>query len=135
MLFKGIIQQDGYRGAGVPTQDIDPEDDASTKFYKSRFKKSTVADMKGRTPIYDFDEWSRQHYGKSFERRNVAKAKFERQEAQKRDQVFKTQNEVLLLCLSLVCVMIYVTFLSESAYDTPKQKAERKAADDLKKSS
>ncbi|XP_030373765.1 uncharacterized protein LOC115623522 isoform X2 [Scaptodrosophila lebanonensis] len=100
------------------------EDDPETKFYKSRFRKSKVADSEGRTPIYDFDEWSRAHYGKSFERRQEAKAKFDRIQNQKRSNTISTQNDILMLAFIFAGVAMYLMFIAESSYDTPKQRAE-----------
>lgn len=42
------------------------EDDATTRFYKARMKNTTgkgATGGSGRTPIYDFDEWTNSHYG------------------------------------------------------------------------
>ncbi|XP_065334033.1 dnaJ homolog subfamily C member 30, mitochondrial [Cloeon dipterum] len=44
------------------------EQKSVSKFYKSRGMTYT-----GKTPIYDFDEWSREHYGRTFARREKAK--------------------------------------------------------------
>ncbi|XP_013112847.1 dnaJ homolog subfamily C member 30, mitochondrial isoform X2 [Stomoxys calcitrans] len=108
---KGIIHTAGSEYAEKAQEAAsqeEVEEDPSTKFYKSRFKKSTVADSEGRSPIYDFDEWSRQHYGTSFQRRQTAKQKYDRS---------------------------YLKFYSESSYDTPKEKAIRLAEEKLKNES
>ncbi|XP_032596699.1 dnaJ homolog subfamily C member 30, mitochondrial isoform X2 [Drosophila grimshawi] len=78
---KGIVHTAGAQYAQDirdMEQETVVEDDPKTKFYKSRFQKSKVADSEGRTPIYDFDEWSRAHYGKNFDRRQAAQEKHER---------------------------------------------------------
>ncbi|KAK4878293.1 hypothetical protein RN001_010799 [Aquatica leii] len=49
----------GVTGVSGSTEDV------THKFYKSR-EKRTRPPMTGRTPIYDFDEWSRQHYSATF---------------------------------------------------------------------
>lgn len=41
-------------------------EDPQMKFYRSREKRTRPPPPDGRTPIYDFDEWSRQHYGSTF---------------------------------------------------------------------
>lgn len=79
--------------------------------------------MHGRTPIYNFDEWSRQHYGSTFERRQNAKAKYERNEAHRIDQKFMSQNELTLMAICLSCIFLYYKFMIESSYDTPKERA------------
>lgn len=64
---KGILTSDSSGPA--PREEVDPQ----TRFYRSRGSTPT-----GKTPIYDFDEWSREHYGTAFKRREAAKEKFER---------------------------------------------------------
>jgi len=102
------------------------EDDPETKFYKSRFQKSRVADSEGRTPIYDFDEWSRNHYGKSFDRRQAAQAKYDRIRVQKETNKMSGQTDMVLLSFLFFGVAVYLMFLAESSYDTPKQRAEER---------
>lgn len=132
IFVTGIIHTAGPQYAHKTEEaarDMEPEveDDPSTKFYKSRFTKSKVSDSEGRTPIYDFDEWSRAHYGRTFERRNAAKAKHERTQAQQKEHALIAQNEILLFGIAFICVLIYLKFMAESSYDTPKEKAIRAA--------
>ncbi|TMW53124.1 hypothetical protein DOY81_001852 [Sarcophaga bullata] len=133
---KGIIHTAGSQYAqrtdDAKVVEDEVEDDPSTKFYKSRFTKSTVADTDGRTPIYDFDEWSKAHYGKSFERRKAAKAKYDRSQAQEKEHAFIAQNEILLFGIAFICVLVYLKFMAESSYDTPKERAI-KAAEEKRK--
>ncbi|XP_037806419.1 dnaJ homolog subfamily C member 30, mitochondrial-like [Lucilia sericata] len=133
---KGIIHTAGSQYAQATEETVreepEVEDDPSTKFYKSRFTKSKVSDTEGRTPIYNFDEWSKAHYGKSFERRKAAKAKYERTEAQAKEHALIAQNEILLFGIAFVCVLVYLKFMVESSYDTPKARAI-KAAEDKRK--
>ncbi|XP_075145884.1 dnaJ homolog subfamily C member 30, mitochondrial-like [Haematobia irritans] len=126
---KGIIHTAGSQYADMSqdsaTKEEEVEEDPSTKFYKSRFKKSKVADSEGRTPIYDFDEWQRQHYGHSFQRRQTAKQKYDRNKAQEKDSALVLQNEILLFAIMVLSALAYLKFYSDSSYDTPKQKAIR----------
>ncbi|SPP83587.1 dnaJ homolog subfamily C member 30, mitochondrial [Drosophila guanche] len=125
---KGIVHTAGAQYAQDIHDAPEPvvEDDPETKFYKSRFQKSKVADSEGRTPIYDFDEWSRNHYGKSFDRRQAAQAKYDRLKTQKENTRVSTQTDVVMLAFIFAGVAIYLMFLSESSYDTPKQRAEER---------
>uniref|UniRef100_A0A1B0BL66 J domain-containing protein n=1 Tax=Glossina palpalis gambiensis TaxID=67801 RepID=A0A1B0BL66_9MUSC len=83
------------------------------------------ADNKGRTPIYNFDEWSRAHYGQSFERRKTAKEKHDRQTYEAKDQKLMSQNEYLLLVIMIFTCLGYYKFATESSYDTPKDQTKR----------
>ncbi|XP_017081928.2 dnaJ homolog subfamily C member 30, mitochondrial [Drosophila eugracilis] len=123
---KGIVHTAGAQYAQDVQDVAEPvvEDDPETKFYKSRFKKSRVADSEGRTPIYDFDEWSRNHYGKAFDRRQTAQAKYDRIKVQKEYSKMSSQTDMVLLSFLFFGVAVYLMFLAESSYDTPKQKAE-----------
>ncbi|XP_001359582.3 dnaJ homolog subfamily C member 30, mitochondrial [Drosophila pseudoobscura] len=124
---KGIVHTAGAQYAQDIHDEPEPvEDDPETKFYKSRFQKSKVADSEGRTPIYDFDEWSRNHYGKSFDRRQAAQAKYDRLKTQKETSKASTQTDVVMLAFIFAGVAVYLMFLSESSYDTPKQKAQER---------
>lgn len=135
--FTGIIHTAGSQyaeKAGDMGRNVEPEveDDPTTKFYKSRFKKSSVSDTEGRTPIYDFDEWSRQHYGSSFQRRQTAKEKFDRNQKRDKEQVLMMQNEILLFSVMVLSALAYLKFYSESSYDFPKEKAIRLAEENAK---
>lgn len=71
---KGIIHtagKDYAKHAKSPTQPYaEPEtDDPTTKFYRSRLKREHT----GRSKIYDFDEWTQQHYGETFKKQQELK--------------------------------------------------------------
>ncbi|XP_011208200.1 dnaJ homolog subfamily C member 30, mitochondrial [Bactrocera dorsalis] len=120
---KGVIHTAGATYTRPNEYEPEVEDDPETKFYKSRFKKSQVADEMGRTPIYDFDEWSRAHYGKSFQRRKDAKVRFDRKQAQRRDHAFALQNEMVLFGFVFIVVAMYAIFYTESSLDAPKERS------------
>lgn len=44
------------------------EDDAQTKFYKQHMRRSERPLASGRAPIYNYDEWTDNHYSASFAR-------------------------------------------------------------------
>lgn len=68
----------------------DVEDDPQTQFYKRHMTKTEVPHSTGRTPIYNFDEWTEAHYGKTFNRRQTASNKYR----DKVNQEIKEQNSV-----------------------------------------
>lgn len=83
----------------------------------------------GRTPIYDFDEWSRAHYGKSFQRRKDAKARFDRNQTHRRNHVLALQNEMVLFGFVFIVVAMYAIFYTESSLDAPKERAIRASSE------
>ena len=56
-----------FSGAAINNKYQQESDDPKTRFYKSR-DRYTPSPFTGKTPIYDFDEWSRAHYGETFQR-------------------------------------------------------------------
>uniref|UniRef100_A0A0A9YJ90 Chaperone protein DnaJ n=1 Tax=Lygus hesperus TaxID=30085 RepID=A0A0A9YJ90_LYGHE len=66
----------------------------------------------GKTPIYDFDMWSRLHYGKTMERRSTAKAKykermdegsFSKSQAKKENVTMSVFTAIMLTGLASYC--------------------------------
>ena len=66
-----MYDKGGLYETGTADMTETTEQAAVSKFYKSRGQTYT-----GKTPIYDYDEWSKNHYGKMFERREKAKARY-----------------------------------------------------------
>lgn len=89
-------------------------------------KRSEKPHATGRTPIYDFDEWSRNHYGDTFERKQRAKKKFD-------ENVFKTTNDkldnekyVLIFLLAIITALMMFFYSNEYMYDRVLEKKNDK---------
>lgn len=52
-----------------PDQITDVEDDDQAKFYKAHRDRAKPPTPTGRTPIYNFDEWSKVHYAYNFNKK------------------------------------------------------------------
>jgi DnaJ homolog subfamily C member 30 len=78
-----MYDKGGLYDTGTADMTETTEQAAVSKFYKSRGQTYS-----GKTPIYDYDEWSKNHYGKMFDRREKAKARYS---AQVRLYSFKTE--------------------------------------------
>ncbi|XP_058062942.1 dnaJ homolog subfamily C member 30, mitochondrial [Anopheles bellator] len=118
---KGILHTAGHEYANATQPAAEPvEDDAQTRFYKKRMERSQAPSATGRTPIYDFDEWSRNHYGSRFEQKMKAEERF-RKKAE-REEIFKTrlQHEYIIFPLIVFSVLYFIIMMQESSYDTPK---------------
>ncbi|OWF56622.1 dnaJ homolog subfamily C member 30-like [Mizuhopecten yessoensis] len=76
MYDKGLIEEDDLRNTGHPD---------GWKAYRKGFKKYDGPPMRGRTTIYDFDAWTRNHYSEVFEKRNTDKQKFEEYHLEKQE--------------------------------------------------
>ncbi|XP_065092068.1 dnaJ homolog subfamily C member 30, mitochondrial-like [Ochlerotatus camptorhynchus] len=125
---KGILHTAGRQYAHHQTVEREPEeDDPQTRFYKKRMTRTHVPTPSGRTPIYDFDEWSRTHYGKNFERKKAAETKF--REKAERDDLFDSHvlQGYVVYAMVGIALLYGLILLNESSHDSPK--AIQKKAD------
>ena len=82
----------------------------------------------GRTPIYDFDEWTESHYGKNFKKTQDIKKRFEDKIRKMETNKMGLQNELILLLVFIFCLMMIS--MSESNRDvdlTKKNKSPDKS--------
>ncbi|XP_037782307.1 dnaJ homolog subfamily C member 30, mitochondrial-like isoform X2 [Penaeus monodon] len=95
----------------------------SSKFYESRSKRGKAPTATGRTPIYDFDEWSKLHYESSFARRENAKERYERLQKARTDIVEEKKSEsvVYILIVAIVLYCMKISF-STPVHDKVKEK-------------
>ncbi|XP_073834219.1 dnaJ homolog subfamily C member 30, mitochondrial-like [Musca autumnalis] len=118
---KGVIHTTADRPEESMKTEPEVEDDPETKFYKSRFTKSTVADIDGRSPIYNLDEWSRTHYANTFQRRQNAKEKYDRTKKQEKDGALMLQNEILLFGIMIITALVFLKLSPESTFGSSKE--------------
>ncbi|KAG6442995.1 dnaJ homolog subfamily C member 30, mitochondrial [Manduca sexta] len=97
--------------------------DPTLKFYKSRTHSNVTPTMDGTRPIYDFDSWSKQHYGDLFQKqkydRQMNKIKWEKREHMQQDI---NQETFIYLLLLLTGVIFMVISGATSDYDVDKTK-------------
>ncbi|XP_060533918.1 dnaJ homolog subfamily C member 30, mitochondrial-like [Cylas formicarius] len=108
------------KGFYVPSeQDVTSAEDPLHKFYKSRERRSQVPPWSGRTPIYDFDEWSKAHYETTFKRSRDFKQHAQTVDSYRREQ--KEELETKLLCIFIITVIVSgVIYIDHSGYDNVK---------------
>lgn len=114
---KGILHTAGGHYAQAHAQE-EAEDDPQTRFYKMRMKRTEAAQGPGET-VYDFDEWTRQHYGANFDKRQKAKQARARQV----EKQLHAKNSLMidkLIYLMFVCAAALMILLPET-YDKPKE--------------
>ncbi|KAK3873691.1 hypothetical protein Pcinc_021310 [Petrolisthes cinctipes] len=70
MYDKGLLK---FTVASTPSE----ADKYSSKFYESRRQRSQAPSATGRTPIYNFDEWSQAHYETTRLRKEETKRQYE----------------------------------------------------------
>lgn len=129
--FLGIIHTAGGQYKKGATE---VEDDPETKFYKSRQFRDRPPPPSGRTPIYNFDEWTKAHYGESFARRqklrNDFRAKQRVAELNKSD--IKTEKVLMCVLVFVIAIFYYTTRQDDPDIvkaQTQPPKEDRKPAD------
>lgn len=114
MIQKSFSNQQQYGGA---VADDEEEDDPQTKFYKQHMNRTKAPPPTGSTPIYDFDEWSRAHYGETFDRRRTAKKRYEQmKDVDGRKAVRTLEISVLVMC-GFVSLMVLASHYDREEYD------------------
>uniref|UniRef100_S4PWU7 DnaJ (Hsp40) 11-like protein n=1 Tax=Pararge aegeria TaxID=116150 RepID=S4PWU7_9NEOP len=84
--------------------------DPSLKFYKSRRVRNVVPTMDGKTPIYDFDTWSQQHYG-SLLKKNQDQKEHVRKQKEKHISIAHAANQELALYSMFAIGALFVALI------------------------
>ncbi|RZF37012.1 hypothetical protein LSTR_LSTR004700 [Laodelphax striatellus] len=82
---------------------------------RGNIKKRTTVPQHGKTPYYDFDSWTKAHYGKTFRKVQFEKEAFDSLEKSHRTAKEDLQKEIPLAVMLLIFVMI--ACLMESVYE------------------
>lgn len=119
---KGILYgSDEYQKHQPPSEekDIDP----TTRFYKARMHKESPT-ATGRTPIYDFDEWTRSHYGN--ERKRTQKLRQTNYDRSTREEIRLNDKTASVVMFILMFVLIIMTFISKKSKDVNRIEEQKK---------
>ena len=113
MYDRGLLPRDG-----TVSQDVDveyQEAKVNTPYKKTRSQPAT-----GRTTVYDFDQWSRLHYGTTLNRRAAAKEKRESLgvDLKVENEHQKSDNFVAVILLT-VLIMSGLHVMGSSDFDVP----------------
>jgi DnaJ-class molecular chaperone with C-terminal Zn finger domain len=112
---KGILHTAGTqfaRNAEETTQS-----DSESKFYKSREQRSKAPPPAGKTPIYNFDEWTYMHYGAAFARREEAKARYARKVRRSIGDKHFIISELLLIGVTVILTLVSFSYIKNKSYD------------------
>nr|CAI5830801.1 unnamed protein product [Callosobruchus analis] len=77
------------------------------KFHQSRETRSKPPTPTGRTPIYDFDEWSKQHYGATFRKKQINKENARIYQMHREMEQNSAKAETVLFLLALFFFICY----------------------------
>lgn len=100
--------------------------DSSVKGARIQTTRGTYT---GRTPIYDFDEWSRIHYGEILEKRAKAKARYEKQFGSNNENRLMIERESVMFSLLLFLCSSFIIFTYAyrfNSLDSPPEKLNDK---------
>ncbi|KPI98899.1 PREDICTED: dnaJ homolog subfamily C member 30-like [Papilio xuthus] len=117
MYDKGLLTGRENTSRMDYTPDTEP-DDPTLKFYRSHSKRQVAPTMDGRTPIYDFDAWSKQHYGDLLQKSIKDKEFLKKKAAKVRELQQGTQQETLFYTLFGVgCLFLFLVVYGQDDYD------------------
>lgn len=94
----------------------------NARFHRSRMSKEPSKIYTGRTETYNFDEWTKAHYSKSFQKiRESRDVSFERQFQEKQERLEKEQRDAAApILLILAALFAYGLLASANNYDDPR---------------
>lgn len=124
---KGIIHTAGekyHRYDPVEEEETDP----TAKFYKARAHKDKST-ATGRTPIYDFDEWTNAHYGGAFKQQQRIKMRQREKVHQKQKDVESLSKDLILYIAMMMLLLAFFMQRGSNDVDLLKKKEELKKKD------
>lgn len=121
---KGILYTAGAqfaRNAEGTTQN-----DSESKFYTSREQRSKAPPPAGKTPIYNFDEWTHMHYGASFARREEAKARYASKVGRSISDRHFLFSEIMLIGVTFILTFLSLSYMKNNSYDVVEDVSQEK---------
>ncbi|EFA05522.1 dnaJ homolog subfamily C member 30, mitochondrial [Tribolium castaneum] len=96
------------------TSGVVRDDPPLNKFYKSRDTQSRPPSEYGRTTVYDFDEWSKAHYGATFQNTLRFKAREKMKMKREKELAEHVKTEKLVLMTVLFAIMAAYVFYEDN---------------------
>ncbi|CAK1590306.1 unnamed protein product [Parnassius mnemosyne] len=92
--------------------------DPTLRFYKSHSKRQVTPTIDGKTPIYDFDAWSKQHYGDLLQKSIYEKEFIRKQNTHSKEASHAYRQEAMLYVVFAICFLFaFVVFYGKEDYD------------------
>lgn len=113
MYDKGLLK---FNVAATPAE----AEDYASKFYESRQKRSQAPTSSGRTPIYNFDEWSKLHYETTRVRRDDTRQQYE--ELLRREHTTRESKKANSIVSIFVLIGMGIVFNMMCSQNTDKVK-------------
>lgn len=98
-------------------------DDAQARFYKQHMRRKDVPHMSGRTPIFDFDEWNRNHYSELFDKKRQRKRnyKYMLYDSGKNNSEQDDRHHFAVIVFFMFLIFIASMFDVDSYYDSDRK--------------
>lgn len=122
MYDKGLLPSGGstYSGKNVDVEYEEPE-------VKSPYRRTGSQPATGRTNVYDYDQWSRLHYGTTLNRRSAAKEKWVSQEAdQRKEREHQEADNAVGFVVLAMMLFAGLHFVISDNYDAPTSNEKNK---------
>ncbi|XP_077299120.1 dnaJ homolog subfamily C member 16-like [Arctopsyche grandis] len=116
--MKKLYDKGVYQGFKSPDRPDTPEE----RFHKSRANRHKVP-MYGKTTIYDFDSWTKEHYSETFQS-HLKERETKRQGHQRRQENQKLNEMTFSIFPMLIIVMVIlsISLFSKEDYDIVQKK-------------
>jgi DnaJ family protein C protein 30 len=124
---KGILHTAGPQFAQNAEETT--QGDTESKFYKSREQRSRAPPPTGRSPIYNFDEWTHMHYGTSFARREAAKARFARKIGKNISDRHFLYSELIFIAAVFILTSVSLSYIKHKSYDIVNENIKNDSVD------
>jgi DnaJ family protein C protein 30 len=112
---KGILHTAGPQFAQHAEETT--QNDTESRFYRSREQRSRAPPPKGKTPIYNFDEWTHMHYGAAFARREAAKARYGSKVGKSITDRHLFYIELIFFGTVFILTSLSLTYIKNVSYD------------------
>jgi len=107
-----------FPGGGSFNQHSGVENEQGEFSDQSKYKRTRSQPATGRTAIYNFDEWSRFHYGNAINRRNKVKEQYYQQQRNvARDKASKETEYLTLVAVGFVVVLLALNGIVQEDHD------------------
>ena len=119
---KGILHSAGEKYQKHSPSHEEEEMDPTTRFYKARMKKEH-ATATGRTPIYDFDEWTKSHYGGEMRRQQQIRQNFK--SAHEKTTSNRAGSQLDFMLFSLFLMVLLAAIFGQRSHDIDRIAKEK----------
>lgn len=114
---RGLLPHDGTSWSPSDAQDPDLQ---TKRGQHVKYRRTGSQPATGKTAIYDFDEWTRFHYGQAIHQRKMAKEKQKTSEQREESMKGERQSEYMVFGTIMSCFLLMsFGFVGNKDHDKP----------------